>query len=181
MGVKGLSNAYCNQLQWRAKHDLQDEVGDQSFLGMNSWGAKLQGIWSHAVFPFALAKGFVFGEDKQTIPLVDVPDALKNTQWAKDVQTFSTLKQEEIDLRAKSVEYQVGGILTLNLGKFNDGRAMGKAIEHDRAKQVLVLPARSSVLRDEGERVADGRANPTAPEIQLPNVPRDVVRTVQRS
>lgn len=180
-GFKGMGNAYKNVLADRARLDLQDDVGDTSFLGFNSWGAKLQGIWSHVVFYPALAKGFILGEDKKVTPTVDIPDTLKNTEWAKDVGKFNALKQEEINLRVDSTMYLIGGIFTLNMGKFNEGRAMGEAIDHLRAKQLLTLPARSPTLAAEAEALSDRRARPEAPRIEVPNVPNDIVKTLQRN
>jgi hypothetical protein len=139
--VKGMANAYQNQLNWQAKHRRDIDAGDTSFLGMNTLLPHIQNMWNRAMFVPAIIKGCVFGEALQDIPSVTIAENLKETQWGKDMQTYLDTEREINKLKVQSVEDQIMGICTLNLGRFNNGRAAQEAIAHDEARlSAVILP-----------------------------------------
>jgi hypothetical protein len=170
--VRGAANAWQNQLNWQAKHKLDAEAGSRSLFGLDTLVPNIRHGWNHLMFIPAVAKGFIFGEELQDIPTVNVPEGLTQTEWGQDVQRHLSVSRETNELRVKAIEDQIMGALTLNLGRFNEGRAAKIAIDHAIAKQEqVILPQRTAN--------AERQEQQAGVNIELPNVPREVAEIAQ--
>lgn len=169
--IRGLANAYQNQLNWQAKHRRDVDAADTSLFGIGTVIPHVQNCWNHLMFVPALAKGFVFGEELQNVPSVEIPKGLKDTEWGKDMQRYMDTEQEINRLKVAAVENKIMGVLTLNMGRFNEGQATNEAIAHAQAKlEKVILPLK------EGGKTGD---NSQGLNFNVPNLPNDIKNTLQ--
>jgi hypothetical protein len=170
--VRGAANAYQNQLNWQAKHRRDIDAADTSLFGMGTIIPHIQNGWNHLMFVPAIAKGFIFGEELQPVPTVEIPENLRETDWGKDMVRYQQTEQQINKLRVDAVEHQVMGVLTLNVGRFNEGRATNEAIDHAQEKlNAVILPLKG---KEQGQEVQ-------TPNLTLPNVPQDIQKALTYS
>lgn len=126
----GAFNAYENQLKWRARHDLQQYLGENSVLGSRTWIPGIRETWNKVMFIPAIAKGFFLGEREQDVPDVFIPEGLEGLEWSQDILRYQELKEEEVGLRVKGLEDKIFGALTLNWTRFNNGLTSEEQRQH---------------------------------------------------
>ncbi len=133
-GIDGMIEAYKNNKQWSVHHELRKDLGDPSILGHRGWIPGIHKVWNGLTRPFAVAGGFFGLTGNPDVPEVTIPDAMKDTTMAEDIKKYQEIKTEEIALRTQSFGMKLGGLVTFNFGKINDGMLLDRNADHARNK-----------------------------------------------
>jgi hypothetical protein len=142
-GIDGAMNALVNSKNWSVHHELNQYMGSKSPFGIGGIIPAVQGAGNWISRPFRVIGGFVFGSEKEDVPRVSIPDLLKDTTFGRDVVTYQKTKEEANVQGVQSLKLKVEGVLTLNVGKFNEGSLVEESTKHNREKEKIILPSKA--------------------------------------
>jgi hypothetical protein len=140
----GAFNAYENNKLKLIKADLQQEIGQtSSIFGYQGFMPTIQKVWENVTMPLQVAGGFVFGAEKNNAPLIEVPEAIAGTQYAKDLQEYANLKTQQVQKEVAATKLKVTQFY--NPSAWNDALAMEQAAKHIEEKaDAVILPMRDN-------------------------------------